>query len=648
MEEKSIHKMSYGEKVFRELRIYTANKAKKEKETYPAAAVTLNENLKAYGFVMDPETIKKVIANMNPEGMKKMQDDVAEYAGKVKAAPMYPGFPQEVLDMDEAQYRMDQLCHYFSTYGIRLLTGREVKKGWLPEEGKEEGKEFNGFSADLKKIDVVFGDDGWILPMKIILSRRSRLAPVEEDIITEAVSHADEKALSELSVPFKENIVPVFEIALKTRSVALAHASCQHTGDVIKCLSKALRDRHYKMTTSEKKFAARVIESYSADNFRSNLCLSAKKAKEADDVMKGISYSKFSRSMSHSRALHDLRAGELKSWNAEVESCLAVRSPEAISKLAERPGMLLRSVNRLLKLGYDREAVTGALAEKAAALSTATIISVMEKTDLSSCLMPALEARLAAAETPLKGKKVFFDEQSYDTAHSCIAKSEEGGYVRSGMAFRIPETARRIRFFVYWNDEKCVDIDLHAYIADVHGANYHIGWNDEFRGKGAVMSGDITHSDAAEYIDVDLANADISKVFLSINLYSGRGVLGEVQETLAGIMGISKLGQNIAHYDPKSCFISERLTSNARNIFYGVIDIQNRFLRIEKKENTALYSVDEALKKEPSLTLAEYIDALFRAQNVEKVASPEEADVVLSVAKGGDFSLLDENFFMDC
>jgi hypothetical protein len=557
---------------------------------------------------------------------------------------MYPNFPQEVLDMDEAQYRCDQLCHYFSTYGIELLTGREVKKGWLPEEDKHEGKEFNGFSADLKKIDVVFDDNRWTAPLKMILSRRSRLTNTECEIIKEAVSHADEKTLSTLSVPFKENIAPVFQIAMDKKSVALAHASCQHTGDVIKCLGKILRDHHFKFTTSQKRFSAKVIESYSADDFRANLCISAKKAREAETVMKAISYSKFARSVSHNKAVDDLRNDALVSWNAEVEHCLAEKSGKAIEKLAERPGMLLRSVRRLKSLGYRESDIMKALCEKAESLSTATIVSVMENTEMTETLIPVLEARLACMQTPLKGKKVYFDEQNYDTAHSYIAKSEEGGYVRSGMAFRIPETARRIRFFVYWNDEHRVDLDLHAQLTDTEGHAHHIGWNGSFKKNGAVMSGDITHSDAAEYIDIDLSSADIDKVRLNIDLFSGRRSFKEVQETLAGIMGISRMGKGIAHYDPKSCFISERLTSNTKNLFYGFIDVQNRYLRVEKQPGTTDTKKSE---KAPEFSLNKYLDVLFEAQSVEKVSSPEEADLVLSVAKGGDFSLLDENFFMD-
>lgn len=646
MEEKEIHKMDYGEKVFKELRIYVTS-SKQEKDVYPAAAVTLNENLKAYGFVMTPQVLRKVIENMNPEQMKKMQDDIAEYAGKVKADPMYPNFPQEVLDMDEAQYRCDQLCHYFSTYGIELLTGREVKKGWLPEEDVHEGKEFNGFSTDLKKIDVVFDDGRWTVPMTVILSRRSRLTDTECEIIREAVSHADEKTLSSLSVPFKENIAPVFGIAMDKKSVALAHASCQHTGDVIKCLGKILRDHHFRLTTSQKKFAARVIESYSADDFRENLCLSAKKAREAETIMKAISYSKFSRSISHSKAVDDLRSDALVSWNAEVERCLAEKSEKAIRKLAERPGMLLRSVRRLKKLGYKESDIVKALCEKAESLSTATIVAVMENTEMTEMLTPVLEARLACMQTPIRGKKVYFDEQNYDVEHSYIAKSEEGGYVRSGMAFRIPETARWIRFFVYWNDEWRVDIDLHAYFTDIYGGDHHVGWDGDFKKSGVATSGDITHSDAAEYIDIDLSNSDIGKVYLDIDLYSGRNGLGEVQETLAGIMGISKLGKKIAHYDQKSCFIAERLTSDTRNLFYGIIDVQNRYLRVEKRPGRT-YACNEASEKAAEFSLGKYLDALFEAQDVERVSSPEEADITLSVAKGGDFSLLDENFFMDC
>ena len=35
---------------------------------------------------------------------------------------MYPGFPTQVLEMDEADFRLDQARHYASTYGVELIS----------------------------------------------------------------------------------------------------------------------------------------------------------------------------------------------------------------------------------------------------------------------------------------------------------------------------------------------------------------------------------------------------------------------------------------------------------------------------------------------------------------------------------------------
>lgn len=648
-------KMTFREMVFRELRTYVSEEHR-ERSIFPAAAVTLNENLRAYGFIMDADGTAEVAKNLTPEQMKEMQNDIAEFAGKVKAEPMYPGFPQEVLDISEAQYRYDQLRHYFSTYGAESLTGCEVRKGWLPhgkdEKKKEkEEKEFNGFMAGLKRISVAFGDDAYIVPLETILSRRQRMTEIERMIVSEAVRHAPEKKLPLLRVPFKENILPVFEIAMSEGSAALAECACQHTGDVIKCLGAFLRKRHYRITTSQKRLAARIIESYQPMDFRENICISEKKAIEAENIMRAISFTRFARSAAHIQVLNDLRDGKLRSWTSEIEQLLASRSPEALERIAERPGMMLRMTRRLIGLGYPEGDIMEALCQKADRLSTASLVAAIESTDLSEVLVPALKKRLAYADTPLEGKKVFLDEQGYDLANSRIGRSEEGGYVRSGMAFRIPDSAKRIRFFVYWNDSRRVDLDLHASVLDRKGDMHHVGWNGSFRKLNVVMSGDITHSDAAEYIDIDMAQSDVRRAYLSINLFSGKSSFADVEETLAGIMGIEKFGVDIAHYDPRSCFVSDRLVSKRRWIGHSIVDVENRFIRVERIPSGSQYEysrMEEYGKTEnPKLSVMDYVKMLTEAQNAELVSSEEEADIVLSTAKGGDASLIDENFFLD-
>lgn len=638
--------------VFRELRTYVSEEHR-ERSIFPAAAVTLNENLRAYGFIMDADAVAEVAKNLTPEQMKEMQNDIAEFAGKVKAEPMYPGFPQEVLDISEAQYRYDQLRHYFSTYGAESLTGCEVRKGWLPhgKDEKKEEKEFNGFMTGLKRISVAFGDDAYMVPLETILSRRQRMTEIERKIVSEAVRHAPEKKLPLLRVPFKENILPVFEIAMSEGSAALAECACQHAGDVIKCLGAFLRKRHYRMTTSQKRLAARIIESYQPMDFRENICISEKKAIEAENIMRAISFTRFARSAAHIQVLNDLRDGKLRSWASEIEQLLASRSPEALERIAERPGMMLRMARRLIALGYPESDIMEALCQKADMLSTASLVSVIENTDLSEVLIPVLKKRLAYADTPLEGKRVFLDEQGYDLANSRISRSEEGGYVRSGMAFRIPDSAKRIRFFVYWNDPHRVDLDLHANVLDRKGDMHHVGWNGSCRKLNVVMSGDITHSDAAEYIDIDMAQSDVRRAYLSVNLFSGKSSFADIEETLAGIMGIEKFGTDIAHYDPRSCFVSDRLVSKRRWIGHSIVDVENRFIRVERIPSGSQYEysrMEEYGKTEnPKLSVMDYVKMLAEAQNAELVSSEEEADIVLSTAKGGDVSLIDENFFLD-
>ena len=84
----------------------------------------------------------------------------------------------------------------------------------------------------------------------------------------------------------------------------------------------------------------------------------------------------------------------------------------------------------------------------------------------------------------LKGKRVYVDMNNYNLEMStieCNTKSSEGGYIRSGLAYRIPEDIKRIRFFVYWNDSSRVDVDLHAKLVANSGTISNIGWDADYK-----------------------------------------------------------------------------------------------------------------------------------------------------------------------
>jgi len=262
---------------------------------------------------------------------------------------------------------------------------------------------------------------------------------------------------------------------------------------------------------------------------------------------------------------------------------------------------------------------------------------------------------LSLKETPLKNKKVFVDKGIYDFKHSIIEtndKSQEGGYIRSGLAFAIPEDISVLRFFVYWNDKQRIDIDLHSYGIKTNGEMLHIGWNGEFRNASTVFSGDITHSDAAEFIDVDLEKAKVegvSHIYNNIRSFT-RVPFKKIDTVFTGMMGVSKLGinKNMKLHTIKNEFFHHELNTEITEMEYSLIDIQEGFMRITAKEE-AYASYSNSYMRD-SFSLEDYLSLLLEAQNVTMVEAKEDADIVLTLDKPKDengLSLIDENYFLE-
>ena len=117
-------------------------------------AVTLNSNLKSLGYTFKPNDLIK-LASCDDLELDSLYDNMVSYIGDVKAKPMYPDFPNQVMRMDEATFRFHQLVHYFSTYGIEQITGLKVTKGWLPKVEDTEKVNDQELLIDLKVLELV-------------------------------------------------------------------------------------------------------------------------------------------------------------------------------------------------------------------------------------------------------------------------------------------------------------------------------------------------------------------------------------------------------------------------------------------------------------------------------------------------------------
>ncbi|MBR4701169.1 MAG: hypothetical protein IKP19_05690 [Oscillospiraceae bacterium] len=663
--------MNYNKLLLDELRLVSYEKRDAAlTDKLLTKAVTLNENLKALGYVLTPPDLAALAVSPS---LDNFYANVAGMMDEVNAQPMYPGFPKQVMEMETAMFRFHQLVHYFSTYGMEQLFGVAIQKGWLPCERKNKSNLSEQILVlKAKTIRLIPDEECYIAPLRVIFFRRERMTLPEREIVAEAISHVSPEQLNGLKVGFKENMDAVYEIvfALEDREAAfrMLLGLCQHTGDVLRCVDLLLRRKKYHFHTSEKRFLVKLLESYPEKDFRANLVLSGKNAERNILLLNYLDYSIYSRSDGHMDAVNDLRDGRLRSWESVAKYMLINSSNTALDFIAQRPGMMLRMVAWLMRLGYEKDAIVGKLTEKVSALSMQTLVTNLnyfgklteeDRADseaLYSAFEDLLLSRMQTLETKIQGKKVMFRMGEYDLDASeihCSDKSAEGGFIRSGIAYRIPKEIDRLRFFVYWNDDVRVDVDLHAGYADLEGKAHSVGWNWSFKDCGVVFSGDITHSDAAEYIDVDLT-APIDKVNMNIHLFSGRPDFSKVGTCYVGMMAVPKgkhNGKDTELYSEANCFFKHNLRQTCQTINYGYIDVQNRCLIFDGEPHDWGYDwYSGVAHRRGKLSLARYLELLMDAQGAVLCDNEEDADVILVMGKPEaekEVSLIDENFFMD-
>lgn len=332
------------------------------------------------------------------------------------------------------------------------------------------------------------------------------------------------------------------------------------------------------------------------------------------------------------------RYARLRAWNlSAIEILYEKEAPE------------------LEKALYRKEAAEIEAASEKCEKRIRTMYSILNRKRILERL---LAANLENITTPLRERKVYLDPGPFELSRSLMQttdKSQDGTYVRSGFAWKIPGEAKHVRFFVYWNDKKRVDIDLHASVSAYSEESpdmlhwFHVGWNSEFRESGVCHSGDITHSDAAEYIDIDLCSP-LRYVTLNVDLFSGQSTFRNIDECFVGLMAVNRCSQNVKLYDPANCFFTHELKQETRFLNYGYIDVRNRFVRFVGKPFSTDFASHPEQDPDTNFYIQKYLDILIKAQKASYVDSPEMADVILTVeksAKPNAISLIDSNFFLD-
>lgn len=242
-----------------------------------------------------------------------------------------------------------------------------------------------------------------------------------------------------------------------------------------------------------------------------------------------------------------------RSVAGRVDLALAAGHPDqALAALTSAPGMLLRSVDRLLREGVEIDQLVDAVGDAAPATSTRVLLSLREhlmNRDAPAAsrafvnrrgrlwstpdVRPPLDATtIERLSAPIDAEvlrrlpaveHVVIDPAALNVALPLTGKNRPDGF---GLLPRgsIQPMSNHVRFFVAWKQrERTTDYDLSVLLLDDDFAALdQVSWTN-LHGTGAVHSGDITDAPttATEFIDVDLDGTGARYVMPQVNVYSG-------------------------------------------------------------------------------------------------------------------------------
>lgn len=667
--------------LFTELRIMRGNNDNLKSTSKAGLELALidNENLNALGYELKGEGIVKLAKEYtaNPERIP-LHVLVKEFEPDIEASPMYPNFPIQVLEMNELEFRIHQLMHYLTTYGLEDMLGVEVNEGWLPKTEDLMERVEDKQVAKLKTLDFMSPNEVNEFVIEKLIGKNERLLPNELKIAKEVIKVINRPQVFE--IPFKENIGAIYGDTLlngnlEERYEALSELAVimRHPGDVLDLVEHLVVLNNYKhFKTSLKRGLVELLESFPEASLEENLASNrwsnkflGKKGKPRSinrniALIDYLSFNRFSNNKKAQDLVNQLKDGQLLSWNQKLERAYESRDYSSVlNLLRQRPGVYFRQINRLHKLNVPANILKSDMKELAHELKTQSIVSALNNytgsDEVKEIFRKTLISNLNSKEIEeLKGKKVFVEQSEIDLLNSKIEitdKFEEGGYIQAGIAVKIPEDAEFVRFFTYWNDDRRIDIDLHAAYDRDSEYNGHIGWNKNYKIDGLAHSGDITHSNAAEYIDINLEEAKqagVTKVQFNINSFTGVR-FKDIEEVFAGLMVLGEMGKKVKLYDQKNVLFRHDIENNSMAVDYAFIDLQKGFIRILGKTSNIHNDRNLIKNTDVNLSIGMYISILLATQGCEAVTNREDADIIIGLSKSDEenyISLIDKNFFM--
>lgn len=518
---------------------------------------TMNKNIEVFGYTMSEALFDKLV-HMKAKNREVMYDALVNGLKEITGAdrvynPMYPNFPESVMEKDDFELYFNAIVHYWS-FGTLLPY----------EEKKERVPLFN--TAKVKVLEAGSFDDLNDIFNNFCASKTSLSKSDVDDMVfilnSAKVTLPDE-------IPFKENAACVCRLLvdtgidtdgslckkyIKTSTDVLRLITAMSDGDV----SLAENTKFRNLKRSERRIIMNLLAG--CGNAAEDMNRYAGRWIRVGEKLHPGEFAKNEHYTKVVQAFGIIRNdGKIQSFAGKVDAAVASGDVNTVVfLLKKRPGEFARRIDFLLRTfdkDADRKTVIMGFASVAKDVSSTVLLQVREhfinkldgsddmrvffpkgnlarsyyiKNDKTEIIPEdAMIMVIAVCENALVNiygsreflGKVYIDKalRNYTVPFSLRSAGKTMTAVSRGSRIAIDDSAKIIRPFIWWTNTKdaIMDVDLSvAVFADDWNCLEHVSYSNLKSEKfGMYHSGDITNGGpvdgegAAEFIDLDIDKA---------------------------------------------------------------------------------------------------------------------------------------------
>lgn len=594
-----------------------------EPELSPHYVASVAKNLESLGYTMSGE-LMEACRRIELAELSLLNKELLEILSIQKGAdhtfkPMYPGFPQQVMDMSEGELYLNAILHY-------LTEGK-----YLPEEPpkkvfgifKVKGRPPLVENTDLKVIGLSNLAEFENMFTRLAGSNTAISPSDKLDLIEYVKLYGDEIArLLPESMSNRENKIAVIAALIAHTNIgeALARQSCSTATDVLRLatgmsngdVSLALAGKFRNFKRSERRLLLELLEAQS--NLEEDMLRWKKRwIRLGERLHPGEYAGRYPRAFAAFNLLRNNLPYE--TTDGKLERLLEARQvKEALQILKERPGMLARRLDHLLRLDQEmQQDVALTFAQVAGKVSTVVLLQLRhhfkvrcEKRDLRVFLPKGVVAKAQAevnclsdlpqslcemvtsictkalqerfAKLPALGK-VYLDPalKDYMVPFALRSASKALRTISRGSRVPLPVATDTLRFFVWWkNGLARTDLDLSAAMFDEQFKFITALTFYDLKNFGGHHSGDIVDAPngASEFIDISMARClerDVRYIVMIVKSYTMQPYC-DLPECFAGWMSRQKPGSGEI-YEPTTVVDKLDISSDSQIAIPAIFDL---------------------------------------------------------------------------